>query len=475
MKKICYSCLCAVIVIALITTSIPISAATDTSPIVFVPGMMGSRLFSSPDLKPSSMIWPPSVSSIFSFADKLEMDNEVYTVPPINMTKDGAKREYGSLSSYKDIIDRLCTEFDDREVYFFSYDFRQSNEETAKELAEFIDSLDADTVSLVSHSMGGLVTALYASEYGYGKIEKLVACGAPYEGAPALLNKVCSDDLLATSLDDDLIGKLLQFADVLLDRVFGLDRNLKTSFPACAELAPSYDYLDTYPMYKSASLVPTFFMPSQLVRYRPMSQSASKSIYRTLFRSSYTTANSTMKKLDAGYKALTEADNAYFICGTSQPTITSLKLSGYSKNTIRIDDIIFDYSGDGTVPLDSSSIMSSLKKEDDNVLYLNTDHGGTCTSAKAMDYICDILRGGSSSVQDDTQDVTSFKVYKLGTEKHAEIVSDGEVLVSSEHTQAAGAACVVADGNTYFCVPASADCTVVTEEKCEMTVKTFKN
>ncbi len=480
MKKICYSCLCAVIVISMIVSSIPVVAAGDTSPIIFIPGIMGSRLFTSEECKISDMVWPPSASTLFTFADSLVMENDLYVIPPVNMTDEGAKREYGSLSSYKDTIDGLCEEFADRDVYFFSYDFRQSNEISSAKLAEFIDSLGVDKVSLVSHSMGGIVSALYADNYGYGKIAKIISCGTPYEGSPTLLQKVCTDELLSNVLSDEITDKLLGVVDVLLDRVFGLDRELKTSFPGCAEIAPSFDYLKEYPMYKYSSFMPSFFVPQSMRRYRVMSTAANNSLYRMLFTENYRSTQSVMKKLDEAYKTLTAQDNAYFICGISQPTVTSLKISGHTKNTMSIDDVLFDYSGDGTVPLASANILSSLDSSSANVLYVNTDHGGTCSSQKAFTYICDILRSGISSVTDDEQTVTEYRVYKIKTEQNAKLVDENEKTVASNDIKEQSAitsynsACVKADGYTYFCVPETDDYKVVTDEPCEMTVKTFE-
>lgn len=55
----------------------------------------------------------------------------------------------------KKIMDRLRTEFPNRELYFFSYDWRLSSEENAKKLKAFVDSLPSPKVDLVAHSMGG--------------------------------------------------------------------------------------------------------------------------------------------------------------------------------------------------------------------------------------------------------------------------------------------------------------------------------
>jgi hypothetical protein len=84
--------------------------------------------------------------------------------------------------------------------------------------------------------MGGLVASSYYSEYGGGKINKVVTAGTPYEGAPKLINSVQNRDVLAEGGGG--------FIDNLLGSTGGLNKDVKRSFLAVAELAPTENYVN---------------------------------------------------------------------------------------------------------------------------------------------------------------------------------------------------------------------------------------
>jgi pimeloyl-ACP methyl ester carboxylesterase len=83
-------------------------------------------------------------------------------------------------------------------LYVFAYDWRKSNYETAGKLANYIDDIRAEhsgdlEVTLVAHSMGGLVSRCYleSGEFGgrpgFGCVRMLITMGTPHRGAPAAL------------------------------------------------------------------------------------------------------------------------------------------------------------------------------------------------------------------------------------------------------------------------------------------------
>ena len=119
-----------------------------SNPIIIIPGIMGSRFYSSEtEFNDSTRIWDPivnfeslgtSIDTLSNLIDLNSLKKTVYVRPCENQQnyKDGGssaeyKREYGARETYKKIIDQLCNEFPDRPVYFFSYDWRKSNEESA--------------------------------------------------------------------------------------------------------------------------------------------------------------------------------------------------------------------------------------------------------------------------------------------------------------------------------------------------------
>ena len=137
-------------------------------------------------------------------------------------------REYGADGTYKTLVDSICKKFPNREVYVFSYDWRKSNSISAEKLNKEIQKILQETgktkVDIVAHSMGGLVASSYYSKYGSGKVDKIITCGTPYEGAPSLINAVMNWDVLGKPQDN--IGKR-DFYDLVLGTLGGMTRKIK--------------------------------------------------------------------------------------------------------------------------------------------------------------------------------------------------------------------------------------------------------
>lgn len=106
--------------------------------------------------------------------------------------------------AYKELIEELrfnLTERPDREVpvYWFGYDWRQPLEASEERLAQFIEEVISRTaltphygktyaerksVTLVGHSMGGLLIAGYLARHGpEGRVSKVVTLATPFQGS----------------------------------------------------------------------------------------------------------------------------------------------------------------------------------------------------------------------------------------------------------------------------------------------------
>ena len=100
-------------------------------------------------------------------------------------------------------------------VYPFAYDWRQPLEIVEADLAVFIDEVVDRTrllrhydkagygnkefpakVSLVAHSMGGLIVAGYLQKSGDGKVEKVATIATPFRGSFEAVSKTISRELL---------------------------------------------------------------------------------------------------------------------------------------------------------------------------------------------------------------------------------------------------------------------------------------
>ena len=103
---------------------------------------------------------------------------------------------YGYDETYNGIIESLNNDTDISDKYdilFFPYDWRMGAQITANNLHDLIS--DYNEVVFVAHSMGGIVTEKYISEYGADNISKQITAGTPFWGAPTMLCVLSTGDL----------------------------------------------------------------------------------------------------------------------------------------------------------------------------------------------------------------------------------------------------------------------------------------
>ena len=472
---------------------------SNNTPIIIVPGIMGSRLFMSDTVFNEEMkAWDPIVKKasgetdtertlkekIGSFSQlgllnqRLSLDSTVYVRPYENQNIDSDNqneggtiyqygREYGATDTYKNLVEYLCKEYKFgtdkyRPVYFFSYDWRQSNTDSAEKLHNCIqtvlDDTGADKVDLVCHSMGGLVASKYYTQYGKEqKVNYIITCGTPYEGAPKLLNSVMNWNVLGEGLWRNLeeeLEKNLEGADTLKKKfagIFGgikggiiqsasdfflgclgyMDKSLKSSFMGVTELLPTENYISRSPM--------------KGIVYDALSFSQYQKICQKIF-SGYDSANKFQNDLkDGEYNALLKYDKSYFILGINQKTIAAVKfnyvidaidtINGiYNPKLIYVGDLLYNNKGDGTVPYLSSSISEQLKNNFDKerVLEVSTNHTGVVSEEQCLRWIVDKLNQKTSSIQGSKLRSDGYIVLRIACPVDVTISnSDGEELNSS--------------------------------------------
>lgn len=195
---------------------------------VVVPGIMGSRL-SLPSKNNGGMegeeVWPPTpLETKFGYKRIVKLQNR-------NLRPTGLIDNVLCFSFYgtiKDQLKELGFQFNGQKdrLVDFPYDWRQDNFLTAERLASRLDQLDdegASEISLLGHSMGGLVvrilleTGKYRARPWFSKIKLFVALATPHLGAP-----------------------------LALARIFGLDSTLGISAGDFAKLAANRDYPSGY-------------------------------------------------------------------------------------------------------------------------------------------------------------------------------------------------------------------------------------
>jgi pimeloyl-ACP methyl ester carboxylesterase len=181
--------------------------------VVFVPGIMGTELFSGPE-NGAENIWPPTpieLKTSYRRTDKLFGDK----VRPGDIIRNVLCFDvYGSLvAQFEDMgFKEKAAPGAQQRLYLFPYDWRLDLEHTADELARRLDGIDADgtqDIYIVAHSMGGLVcrlvleTGAYVKRPWFGKIRTFIAMATPHQGAPLALARVLGlDSELGISAND---------------------------------------------------------------------------------------------------------------------------------------------------------------------------------------------------------------------------------------------------------------------------------
>ncbi len=151
--------------------------------------------------------------------------------------------------TYDDLIDTLKANgyTEDKDLFVFPYNWRQSNVLTAFQLHQKIEEIkqicQCDKVDLVGHSMGGLVARQYAqSDYYANDIDQLIFLGTPHLGAP-MAYLAWEGGETGINFEDIFLklfltweGKKLGFSNL-----FDYSRN--NPINSVQELLPIYDYL----------------------------------------------------------------------------------------------------------------------------------------------------------------------------------------------------------------------------------------
>lgn len=196
-------------------------------PVVIIPGFSGSEL-----RRGEVKIWPNMKRLLTSSDDRIKEDwrsaevglmvREPTTIPGI-----GGSDSFGTLLRF---LEKRLGYRSGEDLLEFPYDWRQDNQQTARQLAESIRQWRAsrgnptEKLVLVAHSMGGLVSRLYLNQFGGAEaVERCVFLGTPHRGSAACLRMAVSGTGV---LPFGLALKRLQ--QVLLE------------FPAFHQLMPTY-------------------------------------------------------------------------------------------------------------------------------------------------------------------------------------------------------------------------------------------
>ncbi len=175
-------------------------------PIVFVPGIMGSKI----DVKgQGEHLWPPiyvSGDGTFHFGST----NRLVNLPA------GVKEATGPIDlAYDTLLKYLQRLRGARNFFPFWYDWTQSNQTSGAQLADFITAIldrpdykgKITAVDIVNHSMGGLVTrSAYLLSGAGGHIRRVAYIASPHFGAPKAFFVANADFPWLDGVIQELVG-----------------------------------------------------------------------------------------------------------------------------------------------------------------------------------------------------------------------------------------------------------------------------
>lgn len=205
-----------------------IADAAPERPLIFIPGILGSRLC---DVSTGEVVWGelPSYSRFSELA--LPIDG---SAAPLGHKACGIIEQIEVLGPWKvhqydDLIETLRSLGYSQgvDLFVFDYDWRLSNSVTAAALAAKIAEwrIGGD-FDIVAHSMGGLVARLLIDKSEFeGRVKRLVTLSTPYRGSTETFR---------------VLDKGFGFWENLAARGMETVRLTALTFPSAYELLPNY-------------------------------------------------------------------------------------------------------------------------------------------------------------------------------------------------------------------------------------------
>ena len=384
--------------------------------IYVLPGYLGSELYDGPDgTNGGKRLWFPE-----NLSDLVEQENlrKFYQDEYGNGTQlhvDYKRDEYGTnvprlgYTSYETLVKNLKKEFGgengEYDVRFFPYNWLEDLNDSVVKLEKDIWKNGYSSVIFVTHSTGGLLASAFIAKSKINKrlISKAILIAAPLFGTYASLLPIERGDARKTL---NVLGRDFWIDAITPNRwVRGWAKNSPTTY----QLLPSSEYIRQIPMLNFNS--DTWWNPwSNLEAIGSIGD-----YYRVLNESNRINPNltngtershryfrETALKVDVisqwSLASLMEVDTL-LICTASghSTTKTALYRNGIFGGK-KLDDIIYDRNGDGTVQgISATGAVNGIVKL--RVDYYSADHGDLCKDSEVLNRICSEIRGMRTPVK----------------------------------------------------------------------------
>lgn len=369
-----------------------------------LPGYLGSELYDGPDgTTGGKRLWFP--------ANPLDLDTIVgqenlrkfYQDEYGNGTQlhvDYDRDEYGVWSTYKTLVKKLKEEFDGKyDVRFFPYNWLEDLNDSVTKLENDIRKNDYNSVIFVTHSTGGLLASAFIAKSNANKllVSKAILIAAPLFGTYASLLPIERGDSRKTS---NVLG--MEFwIDAFTANwwVRGWAKNSPTTY----QLLPSSEYIRQIPMlnfnsdnwWSPWSNLEAIGSIGDYYRILNGSERINPNLTNGTERS-HRYFRETALKGDVisqwSLASLMEVDTLLICTASGHSTTKTARYRNGIFGGKKLDDIIYDKNGDGTVQgISATGAVNGIVKL--RVDYYSADHGGLAKDSEVLSRICSEIKG----------------------------------------------------------------------------------
>jgi len=360
-------------------------AAPSSSPrILFLPGIMGSRLV---DRRDSRVLWGDQsmaawLPSSREWIARMRQGNGIDS--PGNVEPQGLFH-MKSLSSNQDLNPYTAAlafwrqHLGSSNVLTCPYDWRLSNESSAMRLKRVVETAWQDAArdpnrrgTLVAHSMGGIVARWYIEKLGgHQFVRRLVTVGTPHHGAPKAIQVVSEVGAAPALLGFIAPALFASPMSLFLGPLLSALRGMVDGFASIYQLMPDFNCL--YPSFIARTMEPISATYDRLRNSPALNPilgppRAGMSLIRGPRSHELRRLNDALLAGESSLASWLAARHIQYICIAGFANSTTIALRHTTPITI---SSLVSKCGDGTVPVRSAALHPSGSVR---VLYTATAH-----------------------------------------------------------------------------------------------------
>ncbi|MCM2535186.1 alpha/beta fold hydrolase [Neobacillus pocheonensis] len=365
---------------------------TNKKTVIFIPAFLGTTLTANDGS--NFQLWEPDLDNISEYISLLRLNSDGSSAFPVKVN-DPLEEYYGGMITALNKFDGNKDGIPDLDVHVFPYDWRLDNRINAENLQVFINKLNVDKVTIIAHSMGGLLASKYIALGNSQKVDKLITIGTPYLGAPKGLYAFETGNLMDNFLKDYLLSQPLK----------AIAPNMSSAY----QLLPSRMYFDINNTYYSRQVINNgWFKRNSVINFT----SYDATNYFLLQDRKDWVNPSLLNDVDQFQQSLDiqntlNSVNSYLIVGHGDKT-QGLVTENFNQNLVYDNTDYEPIDGDGTVPLISASLGGRVVNENGDYYFIgnrsNTyfrkgvEHSALPDDQTVINQVLQIINGNYTAV-----------------------------------------------------------------------------